>query len=310
MSFNPLMTLLVRALVDVLKEHPTVIELGNQTFNASEPALDAVIQRSSSSPQIDVKELNRLKQVVGSTKKESAASYYRALGFSKYDAIDINERYGSLVMDLNQDLGKSYGFVKQYDLVTNNGTGEHIFDQASVLRNMHNLTSENGIMIHIMPMINYVNHGFYCYQPSLYYSLSRANKYRMLCLGFAHRRGSGAIADLDGMSDTIPTFLLEERRMALAEILGKAKFDSKGRHPVLKKWRHRLLGAKNPGNTLGNVIDELAIRFKNVLVVAVMRKAADQPFQPPIQTLYADDFSNADMQSTYALGTPAIKGAR
>lgn len=114
-------------------------------------------------------------------------AYYRALGFSTYEAIDINSRFGSHVMDLNLDLARHYGFSRRYDLVVNVGTSEHIFDQAAVLRNAHNLAADGGLMLHIVPFTGYTNHGFYNYQPNLFYDLAAANGYAIVKLLLADR---------------------------------------------------------------------------------------------------------------------------
>ncbi|MDJ0942200.1 MAG: hypothetical protein QNJ30_01955 [Kiloniellales bacterium] len=310
MSFNPLMTLVVRSAVELLDQNPSVLELGNQTFNSSTDALDSVIERSQGRAHIDLKGLKELRSSLDTSDKQSAAGYYRCLGFSQYEAIDINDTYGSKVMDLNKDVREAYGFTSTYDLVTNNGTGEHIFDQASVLRNMHNMTKANGIMVHVMPMLNYVNHGFYCFHPSLYYSLARANRYHLLCLALANRRGAGVATELDGGAEKLPSFLLEGGSISLSTMLGKARFENERRYPLLKRLRRGLLGRGRSGNELGDVIHSLVRRFKNVLIVAVLRKVSDEAFQPPIQTLYADDFSDPEMQSGYSTDSPAVAGAR
>ena len=100
MSFNPLMAKLVPV------GPKSVIELGNQTFRAG----------------------------LGFSSTES---YYKSKGYEVYKAIDVNSKYGSLMMDLNKDLRHSYGFVETFDLVTNNGTGEHLFNQYQVLSLIH-----------------------------------------------------------------------------------------------------------------------------------------------------------------------------
>ena len=184
MSFNPLMTLVVRSAVELLDKDPNVLELGNQTFNSSTEALDNVIERSQGYEHIDLKGLKKLRESLGVPDK---------------------------VMDLNKDVREAYGFKETYDLVTNNGTGEHIFDQASVLRNMHNMTKANGMMVHVMPMLNYVNHGFYCFHPSLYYSLARANRYHLLGLALAN-----LTVQASSMGITMRRWKRRARRLSLA----------------------------------------------------------------------------------------------
>ena len=53
--------------------------------------------------------------------------YFEDIGFSDYLAIDINTELRSIAMDLNFILKDKYNYTTQFDYVTNNGTGEHIF---------------------------------------------------------------------------------------------------------------------------------------------------------------------------------------
>lgn len=144
MSFSPLMMKLVAALIDDLPSNPQVIELGNQTFD---PTLGGTLSKTEDMmrPLIidfldrrgkpyDKARLLALSAMSPQAQKPHTASYFKALGFSSYDAIDVNSLYGSLIMDLNVDLSEVYDYRSTFDVVTNNGTGEHIFNQAAVSR--------------------------------------------------------------------------------------------------------------------------------------------------------------------------------
>ena len=85
-------------------------------------------------------------------------------------------------MDLNTDISKQYNYNKQFDLVTNNGTGEHVFNQYTVYKNMHDLTKVGGYMIHVLPFYRWVDHGFFNTQPNLYPCLANQNDYDLLGL--------------------------------------------------------------------------------------------------------------------------------
>ena len=179
MSFNSLMALLVRGALDQLEAgsqaRPSVIELGNQTLKADDRALRAIVDRSRGRGEIDVAGLEKLIEQGASNRGERAADYYRLLGFADYQAIDVNDRYGSLVMDLNRDLAAAYDYDETFSLVTNNGTGEHVFNQDAIYRNVHQLTQVGGLMLHVMPFYEFVNHGFFAIQPNLYPALAQAN---------------------------------------------------------------------------------------------------------------------------------------
>ena len=85
---------------------------------------------------------------------------------------------------------EKYKFIKVYDLVINNGTGEHIFDQYSLFKNIHNLCNLNGLMLHILPFIDWINHGFYNFHPIFFADLSAANDYEIIKLSMADRNGN------------------------------------------------------------------------------------------------------------------------
>ena len=300
MSFNSLMTLLVRSLVDLLDDNPSVIELGNQTFKPGDTALKTVIRRSEAHTRIDRDSLKKLLRLTAEERRDKTAEYYRCLGFVEYRAIDANEKYGSLVMDLNKDLKNDYRFTNVYDLVTNNGTGEHIFNQAAVFQNMHNMTAKNGIMVHVMPFLNYINHGFYSFHPNLYFALTGVNHYRLIALGVAHRGGYGVIAEPDHTTEALGPCLLEERRIALSTLLEEAKFGGKGLFGSLN-GRRRFFLKLVKGNRLNDIVNALVRRYGRILVFAAMRKLEDKAFQFPFQTIYTDTISDVRIRREYGV---------
>lgn len=299
MSFNPMMTLLARVVVDHLEANPTVVELGNQTFRPDDKALRRVIEVSQGRPEFDGEGLSSLLHLSPEERSDKTAFYYRCLGFSDYQAIDVNETYGSLVMDLNRDLQQAYGFSRTFSLVTNNGTGEHIFDQASVLRNMHALTKQGGLMLHLVPFVNYINHGFYCYHPNLFHAIAAANGYQIVALGLGNRLGHGAIATPAPEDEAAAPVLHTERRVALRTLLADPKLPGRGAGRRIKYWCRRILSTSNPGQRFGAVLGWLQRSHHNVLVFAVLRKVSGEPFRVPIQGIYADAISSADLRADY-----------
>ena len=145
MTFNPMMEKCVRS----LPVKRSVCEFGNQTYT-------------------------------GTGEFSSTKVFYESLGYDEYVAIDRNTKMDAVVLDLNKEI-----CWKLFDLVTNNGTGEHIFSQESVFRNAHALCREEGIMLHVLPFSPWINHGFYNYNPILFRDLAKANDYEILfrCIG-------------------------------------------------------------------------------------------------------------------------------
>lgn len=158
------------AAVDLLPGRPTVVELGNQTLKNSK-ARGLIYQRLGITPPTH--ELT------------STREWYLSLGFSRYLAIDVNTERDAVAMDLNLDIRSHYGFTEQSDLVTNNGTGEHVFNQYAVFKNAHDLCRVGGYMVHVLPFYRWVDHGFYNYNPNLFACLAHANHYDLKGLWIA-----------------------------------------------------------------------------------------------------------------------------
>ena len=99
--------------------------------------------------------------------------FYEKLGYT-YDSVDIDA--ASILCDLNQDLPL---LSKEYDIVTNFGTTEHIFNQYLSFCAIHIATKVGGRMFHFLP-INHSHHGLFNYSVEFFLSLCYANEYKVI----------------------------------------------------------------------------------------------------------------------------------
>lgn len=302
MSFNSLMALLVRGARPHVEAKPTVVELGNQTLRASDAVLRRVRERSQDLEGVDLEGLAALLRQGAETRGERAADYYRLLGFADYTAIDVNERYGSVVMDLNKDLREHYGYQETFSLVTNNGTGEHVFNQDTIYRNVHQLARPGGVMLHVQPFVDYVNHGFYSIHPNLYHALAVANGYGILALGVSDRDGRGLVALSEEMAGELgdASLLMRETRVSLGVLLSEAKTLARGPRGWLKRF-----AGKPEARRFGAEIRRLQRSNPKLLCFSILRKRRDAPFQMPIQGLYEADVEDDALKVEYGLETGA-----
>jgi hypothetical protein len=112
-----------------------------------------------------------------------AATWYREeLHCGTYVSIDGNGR-GTHRWDLNRPLPMGILSLGRFDLVTDFGTGEHIFDQAQVWRTLHDLCVVGGYIAFDRPAQGYPTHGYYCIDPCLLKDLVRVNQYRVVTSG-------------------------------------------------------------------------------------------------------------------------------
>ena len=107
-----------------------------------------------------------------------AEGLYREMGAKRYASLDANGR-GTLTVDLNH---KWTAKLKPFDLVTDFGTGEHIFDQAQVWRTIHKLTKPGGYIAFDRPAQGYPGHCFYRTDECLFRDLAEANSYAIVAL--------------------------------------------------------------------------------------------------------------------------------
>lgn len=107
----------------------------------------------------------------------SAEYFYRLLGVRNYDCIDINGEHGAISHDLNYPL-KEQALVGKYDLVTDHGSCEHIFNVAQAYRTMHEVCKPGGLMV--ISQNIWGGNGYFLFDRSFYESLAAANDYTII----------------------------------------------------------------------------------------------------------------------------------
>lgn len=93
-------------------------------------------------------------------------------------SIDLNGTLEALRHDLNGPIPCE----ELFDLCINHGTAEHIFNVSQVFVTMHDRTKDGGLMIHESPFTGWIDHGFYCLHPTLFYDVAAANCYEIVLL--------------------------------------------------------------------------------------------------------------------------------
>jgi hypothetical protein len=103
---------------------------------------------------------------------------FRALlDYSSLSAIDLAD---SPNVEYRLDLNGPVSIPRQFDVVLNLGTAEHIFNIAQCYKSMHELTRPGGLIVTCGPFTGSLDHGFYTVQPTFYYDLAAANHYLLM----------------------------------------------------------------------------------------------------------------------------------
>jgi hypothetical protein len=94
---------------------------------------------------------------------------------SSMTPIDFHGSEKALKLDLNSTID----LERQFHIVSNGGTLEHIFNVAQALKTVHDHAVPGGFMIHITPFTGWIDHGFYNFNPTFFFDLSSINNYRI-----------------------------------------------------------------------------------------------------------------------------------
>lgn len=117
--------------------------------------------------------------VTAKPRRYLAEEFYRELGCGKYVSIDGNGR-GTYTHDLNLPLPADFG---RFDLVTDFGTGEHIFNQFQVFKTIHYLMKpKGGLFAFDRPTQGYPEHCYFNAHECVWRDLAWANRYKIVRL--------------------------------------------------------------------------------------------------------------------------------
>lgn len=118
-------------------------------------------------------------QWITTGERRLAREFYEELGCGRYVSIDGNGR-GTVTADLNVPL--HYLQLGQFDLVTDFGTGEHVFNQCQVWKTVHDLTRAGGWIVFDRPIQGYAEHCYYNIHECVIRDLAEVNRYEVVRL--------------------------------------------------------------------------------------------------------------------------------
>ena len=116
-----------------------------------------------------------------------ARDFWQELGCGKFESIDANGR-GTFQWDLNLPLPRDFG---EFDVVTDFGTGEHVFNQFQLFKTIHYLCKPGGWIIFDRPAQGYLEHCFWLANECVFKDLAATNNYHIAWFeNAATKRGS------------------------------------------------------------------------------------------------------------------------
>ena len=121
--------------------------------------------------------------------------FFRALGMRSVKLIDVDLSEGA---DYQANLNFAGSFSdelgREFDLLYDGGTLEHVFHLPNALANIHKVVKPGGHIIHFNPMNNDPDHGFYQFSPTFYHDYYQANDFKIVRM-FIFRIAGNALHD-------------------------------------------------------------------------------------------------------------------
>lgn len=157
----------------IFKDLHSVIDLGPQDIQ-----LEHDVLRQAMLP-IAPKDIDSLLGTMysgGRIAPNAQVPFYSLFGLGPYESIDNDDTRATHRLDLNQPVRG----LSEFDVVTNYGTTEHVFNIGEAFRTIHNLTRPGGVSLHCVPSFAFINHGFYSINPNVFVEMARANNYELV----------------------------------------------------------------------------------------------------------------------------------
>jgi SAM-dependent methyltransferase len=162
------------------------------------------------------------------------ALYHAIFQPASYTAIDLARGPRRYCVDLNGPVNLG----AQFDCVINNGTTEHIFDQAAAYRTIHEHTRPGGLMLHFTPSIGWINHGLYNVQPGFFFDLAKANGYETTLIGLLQGDIFAALAGPEHLGEVLRSHPALFANGELCALLRKTS-DEPFRNPLQGMYAHQ-----------------------------------------------------------------------
>lgn len=147
----------------------SVFDLGFQTLHINYDKLENLLKYSSY--KFDKKKYEILKKFPKG-KRLSTKLYWESIGVENYFSSDINKK-SKYYIDLNLPLNNNF-INKKYDLVTDFGNNEHVFNISEAYNSMLKLCNKNGYLWIYQSVTN--GNGYFNFDISFFEGFAAANK--------------------------------------------------------------------------------------------------------------------------------------
>ena len=167
------------------KNSNNTIEIGSQNLHLNVADLKELLNTAGINKNLE-ENFPHVKNWPFSPKCQSKY-LWESLGINDYKCIDMDGENNAIVHDLNKPFGDKSLFNK-FDIVTDFGSCEHVFNVAECYKTMHNLTKPGGYMIIAQATLK--GNGYFKFDQSFFEGMAAANNYNVVYNSYMITTGS------------------------------------------------------------------------------------------------------------------------
>lgn len=168
----------------LLKNSKSVLEIGSQELHLKKADLEELIKIAG----LDSKLLENIPNIKNWPFGPRASSkyLYEILGIKDYQSIDMNGKHGAIIHDLNKPFNDTSKFNK-FDIVTDFGSCEHVFNISECYKTLHNLVKPGGYLIVDQAILK--GNGYFKFDESFFEGIAAANNYKIIFSSYVINTG-------------------------------------------------------------------------------------------------------------------------
>lgn len=253
------------ACMGLLKPGSSMIEFGPQDCDTPRAVMKSIACRLFDRDEAE----RRICQMYDGLqfRSDGQAALYGLFGITGYKSLDPFDPRG----DYKYDLGSEVPDIGKFDVVTNFGTSEHVFNIANVFKTAYDLLPVGGIMLNALPAFGDINHGFYNIHPVAYFLLAKHSGFEIVDFQYVDdiTAKTELAKRIDGPCDFDAFLPIQFRNMTSEAQLRSEIYDRFVINATYPSRARLWLGGMAP-----SVFDYCFV---------ALRRISDEPFQMPYQ---------------------------
>lgn len=212
------------------------------------------------------------------------SAFYGLFGIERYRSLDLTDKRANWLRDCNMP----FRLPERFDVITNFGTAEHVFNIAALFQSVHDALKPGGVALHVLPAFGDIDHGFYNIHPTTYLDLAAANEYEVEDLCYVDRWD---IRNRILEENLVVDFDFESVPIKIEHLRDRAKLQRMVVDLYVANYSHPKTRQYGP-NFPGYVYD---------YCIAALRKKKAKSFRLPIQGYYAGGIGPSSKPRRYLL---------